>query len=108
MENQTVNEGKTAAIIAYITIFGTIIAYLMNNSKKNTFASFHIRQTLGIFLLMFLNKYLIVSFLGGTIGWVIGVVLFVLLIIGLVGAIKGEEKVVPVVGEYFQKWFANI
>jgi hypothetical protein len=43
MENQTVNEGKTAAIIAYITIFGTIIAYILNAGKKNSFTSFHIR-----------------------------------------------------------------
>lgn len=34
MENQTVNEGKTAAIIAYITIFGTIIAYILNAVKR--------------------------------------------------------------------------
>ena len=30
------------AIIAYITIFGLIAAYFMNNDKKNPFASFHI------------------------------------------------------------------
>ncbi|PQB07207.1 hypothetical protein BST83_08630 [Polaribacter filamentus] len=59
MENHTVNEGKTAAIISYITIFGTIIAFFMNNSKKNSFTSFHIRQMIGIFLLSMINKYIV-------------------------------------------------
>ena len=49
MENTSVSEGKTAAIIAYLTIFGTIVAYIMNRSKKNYFTSFHIRQMIGIY-----------------------------------------------------------
>ena len=108
MENQTVNEGKTAAIISYITIFGTIIAFFMNNSKKNSFASFHIRQMIGLFLISMINKYIIYDFLGSTAGWIVGVLLFVLWIIGFIGAIKGEEKLVPVVGEHFQNWFKGV
>ena len=34
--------------------------------------------------------------------------LLLLTLIGLVGAIQGEEKEVPVVGEYFQRWFNGI
>ena len=108
MENQTVNEGKAAAIIAYLTIFGTIIAYIMNASKKNSFASFHIRQMIGLFLLSMINKYIIYDMLGATAGWIFGIVLFVLWIIGFISAIQGEEKEVPVIGEHFQKWFSGI
>lgn len=108
MENRSVNEGKTIAIIAYITIFGTIIAYLMNSSKKNYFASFHIRQMIGLFLLSMVNKYIVYDFLGSTAGWLFGVLLFALWLIGFFGAIKGEEKKVPFLGEYFQNWFHGI
>ncbi|MGB1450928.1 MAG: hypothetical protein ACPG7E_04370, partial [Marinirhabdus sp.] len=48
MEDNTVTEGKTIAIISYITFIGLIIAFVMNNEKKNSFASFHIRQSLGL------------------------------------------------------------
>ncbi len=48
MNNQTVNEGKTIAIISYLTFIGTIIAFIMNQNKQNSFASFHIRQTVGL------------------------------------------------------------
>lgn len=42
------NEGKNIAIIAYITIIGLIIAFVMNNDKKDAFASYHIKQSLGL------------------------------------------------------------
>ena len=51
MQNQYVQEGKMIAIISYITVIGTLIAFIMNQNKHNYFASFHIRQAIGIFLL---------------------------------------------------------
>lgn len=108
MENQTVNEGKTIAIISYITILGTIIAFFMNNNKKNSFASFHIRQMIDIFLLSMINKYVIYAFIGATFGHAFLALLVILWFIGFLGAVKGEEKLLPVVGEHFQNWFQGI
>ncbi len=107
MENQTVNDGKTIAIISYITFIGTIIAYFMNQSKRNPFAAFHIRQAIGLILLSFA-----VSFVGRFIdyGWVsqlLSLGLFVLWIIGLLGAVQGQEKKIPLLGDQFQEWFKN-
>jgi uncharacterized membrane protein len=107
MENHTVNQGKTAAIISYITIFGTIIAFFVNSSKKNSFTSFHIRQMIGIFLLSMINKYIVYDFLAATAGFVAFILIVVLWVIGFIGAITGEEKLVPYVGQQFQTWFKN-
>lgn len=96
------------AIISYITIFGAVIAFFMNNSKKNSFASFHIRQMIGIVLLGLINQYVITSFLGKTPGMVVAIALFVLWVIGFIGAIRGEEKRIPLLGDLFQDWFKNI
>jgi len=102
--NQTPTSGtdpKTVAIISYITLIGWIIALVLNKPKSE-FASFHIRQVLGIFLLgIVLSIIPIVGF----IAWIIP---FVLWILGLISAIQGEKKPVPVVGEYFQQWFASL
>lgn len=108
MENLSDKEGKTAAIISYITIFGTIIAFIINQKERSSFASFHIRQALGIYLLFFVIN-LIDRF--GRIGWLNEILLigaFVLLITGLIAAIQGEEKKVPLLGDQFQEWFKNI
>ena len=53
MDTGTVSEGKTMAIISYITFIGTLIAFIMNQNKKNSFASFHIRQAIGLLILAF-------------------------------------------------------
>lgn len=104
----TISEGKIAAIISHLWIVGLVIAFVMNLNKKNAFTSFYIRQNIGLNLAQFLNGVLIYEYLGGTAGWIVGVLLFICWIISLFGAFKGEEKLVPYIGEYFQNWFQGI
>lgn len=106
--NSSVETGKTAAILSYITIVGTIIAYFINNDNKNPFASFHIRQALGIHITYFLLGALVSIF----DSWMITITFWIFIIIlwgyGLVTAIQGEQKEVPMLGNNFQKWFSTI
>jgi len=108
LNNHTVNEGKTIAIIAYLWVIGLIIAFVMNNDKKNTFAAFHIRQMVGFNILSLANTFIIGSYLGFWTSSIISIVLFVLWIIGLMGAAQGEEKSMPLFGDLFQDWFKGI
>lgn len=108
MENYTVKEGKTAAIISYISVFGTIIAFIMNYNKRNSFTSFHIRQMIGLVLLAMINKYIVYDFLGSTVSYFTFILIAILWVIGFMGVLKGEEKLVPYVGKQFQTWFQNI
>ncbi len=108
MDTGTVSEGKTIAIISYITFIGTLIAYLMNQKNKNSFASFHIRQAIGLILLGFAINYLSRFLEFGWAGTVLSTGVVVLWIIGLIGAIQGEEKRVPLLGDQFQEWFKSI
>jgi uncharacterized membrane protein len=106
--NQNI-EGKNIAVIAYITIIGLIIAFVMNNGKKEPFASYHIKQSLGLAL-----TGLALGIIGivPIIGWLINIVgIFVLLfmwITGLIGAINGKENPIPILGEKYEDWFKNI
>lgn len=101
-------ESKNIAIISYFTIIGTIIALFMNNDKKSTFASFHIRQTLGIFLSFFLIGYFVGYFDSWTISSAFYLFYFILWIYGFLGALQGEMKAIPILGEQFQKIFKNV
>jgi len=102
-----VEAGKTTAIISYITFIGTIIAFVMNNDKKNPFAAFHIRQMIGLVLLSLVNSFVITKISSYAAGG-IGIVLFVFWIIGFIGAVQGQEKKVPLLGDMFQDWFKGI
>jgi uncharacterized membrane protein len=106
--NITSETGKTAAIVAYLTIIGTIIAYFMNNETKNTFASFHIRQALGIHITFYLLGALISIFDSWMISWAFYVFIIVLWGYGFITALQGEQKMVPLLGEKFQNWFRTI
>ncbi len=106
--NNTIEKGKTAAITSYILGIGVFIAMSMNSEDKNTFASFHIRQGLGL-TLTFISLGLIISnFDSLLISFPMWICISVLWTYGIFTAIKGETKPVPLLGKLYQKWFANI
>jgi uncharacterized membrane protein len=104
----TIEEGKQTAIISYITIIGTVIAIFMNSEKRNPFAAFHIRQALGIFASWFVLGYFVSNFDNWGVSSGFYVFIFILWIYGFIGAIQGEQKSVPLVGEFYQKIFKGI
>lgn len=109
MENlNDINKGKNIATISYLTIIGTVIAILMNNDTKSEFASFHIRQALGIFATFFLLGYFIGYFDSWMITSAFWVFIFALWVYGFIGALNGEKKEMPIVGNFFQNIFKNL
>lgn len=108
-DNTVIEEGKTIAIVAYITIIGLLIAIILNNDKKNSFAAFHIRQGLGIGLTgLVLGMIAIIPLLGWLIFVVGSFLLLIMWIMGLFSALNGKEKTVPVLGDQFQEWFKGV
>lgn len=105
----SIEGGKNMAIIAYITIFGLLAAFIMNNDIKNSFTTYHIRQSLGLGALglsfVILN---LIPFIGWIVTLILTPILIVFWVLGLLNAINGKEKPIPVVGEYFQEWFKNL
>jgi uncharacterized membrane protein len=108
MNNNTIEAGKTAAITSYILGIGVFIAMSMNAEDKNEFASFHIRQGLGL-TLTFISLGLIISnFNSLMISAPMWIFVSVLWSYGIFSAIKGETKPIPLLGVYFQKWLKSI
>ena len=107
MEN-SVEEGKTAAITSYVLIVGVLIAMSMNSESKNSFASFHIRQALGISLTFISLGLIISNFDSLLISAPMWIFVFVLWSYGMFSAINGTTKPMPLLGNYFQKWFKSI
>lgn len=103
------SEGKTIAIISYLIVIGLLIAFIMNNDKHNPFAKYHIRQSLGLCLTgIALGLIGLIPILGWIINILGFIVLFILWITGLVNAVNGEEKPLPLLGRKYEEWFNNI
>lgn len=108
-KSDIISEGKTIAIIAYITFIGLIIAFVLNMEKKNSFALFHIRQSLGLVLVaLVLGIINIIPILGWVISIIGSIILLIMWISSLMSALNGNEKPVFLLGEKFQEWFKDI
>ena len=108
MNEQTINEGKQFAIIAYITIIGTLIAFYLTQDKKNAFTAFHVTQGLGLWLLFFILGYVV----GGFNDWRISSAFYIfflsLFTYGIIGAITGKLNKLPIIGDFFQNIFKSL
>jgi uncharacterized membrane protein len=103
-----IEKGKNTAIVSYLTIIGSIIAIFMNQDEnRSDFGSFHIRQALGIFLTFFLLGYPIGYFDNWMISASFWVFIFILWIYGFLACLNNEMKMVPFLGEIYQKLFKS-
>ncbi len=102
------DNGKTVAIVSYLTIIGWIIAFIMHNNNKTELGAFHLRQMLGLVAIG-----IVLSLIGRVVGipmviWILQIGLFVLWILGFIGALQGEKKAIPLLGDQFQQWFKGV
>ena len=95
MEN-SVEEGKTIAITSYILIVGVLIAMSMNSENKNSFASFHIRQALGISITFISLGLIISNFNSIYISLPMWISVSILWSYGIFSAISGSQKPIPI------------
>jgi uncharacterized membrane protein len=112
-QQATSDNGKTVAIVAYITLVGWIVALILHGNAKSSLGAYHLRQMLGLMILavgttIIRIPLLFIPFLGWGINLGISVGLLVFWILGLVSSVNAEEKPIPLLGELFQKWFAAI
>jgi len=105
-------DAKTTSIIAYITIFGWLIAYFQHkgNIQKSTLTSYHLNQGLGIFLFaVVLNVVLVVLVKVlpelATLFSLIGFLPLILIIFGIIAAANEATKPVPLIGRFFEGKF---
>jgi uncharacterized membrane protein len=103
MEEKTKGYKKNTgmAVIAYIVFF----IPLLTDAKNDPFVKYHVKQGLVLFI-----GYIIEMFVGTVpvFGWIIspllGILLLILLIIGIINAVNGKEKPLPIVGDFAEKF----
>jgi uncharacterized membrane protein len=105
-------DGRTIAWVSYITLIGWIIAFVSHSNTlvKSSLATFHLRQSFGLMLIWLalivirFALFLTIPILGLLIT-IASIGLFVLWVMGLINAVNGEEKPLPLLGYQFQQWF---
>lgn len=103
------SQDKTIAIVAYLTVIGLVVALVLNNEKKDPFAKYHIRQSLGLVLTSIaLSLINVIPILGWIVSMIGALVLLYLWIMGILNAINGREKPVPILGEKYEEWLKSV
>lgn len=108
MDQNTIEQGKTMAFVSYLTLIGVVIALVMNNDKKNPFTSFHIRQSLGLWIAYMIFGYVVGYFDSWMISIGFWVFFGILFLYGILTAVSGKANPVPILGAFFQNVFASI
>lgn len=109
-------DGKTIAVISYITIIGWVIAYIQFGKNKSELAAFHIRQSLFLMLCAFGMSiiqmlFAFTPYLGRLISLSFSLLMLgflVLWVIALINAISGEQKPLPIFGNKAQDLLKGI
>jgi len=95
---QDAENGKVCAILLYILWIVGIIWYFVDEKQKNNpFTKFHLKQSLVLVIVCVAINIVTCGF-GGIIGLVFA-------IIGLINAVNGETKELPIIGKFAEQWF---
>jgi uncharacterized membrane protein len=96
--------GKPTALIAYAPFVGFIIAFFLNQDENTKFATWHIKNMFGLFL-MFVVSLIVQSQVDVTAGDILWFVCFLLWLYCWAMAYFNKEKGIPFLSEKFQEWF---
>ncbi len=86
---------KTTDIVAYITIFGWLAAYVAGDREDS---KFHLNQALVINLTLIILAVLTRIPLIGLLAGLLQIVVFIFLIMGIVYAVREQDNEVPLLG----------
>lgn len=98
VESSPGTDSKAIGILSYIGLLW-IIAYIMYGKNKTEYNTFHVRQGLGLFIIGIANFIIGKIPYIGFISIFISIALLIFMIIGIIGAAKGEQKELPLIGK---------
>ncbi len=109
-------DGKTVAILSYLTIIGWLIAYFgFHQGRRTSLGSYHLRQALFLFLCYFVVQIILEVLLSITAAGLIAdlmsvahVLYIILIIVGILNASRGEEKPLPLIGRNAERYFPSL
>ncbi len=100
---------KAIGIVAYITIIGWIIAFVLFKGKEDRSqqAAFHLEQSLGLIIVAVAvaiigNILVAIAGIFSLLLLVVNIGIIVLWVLGLLNAINEKQEPIPLIGPLFQ------
>jgi len=96
IERKKQEMGRLVAILSYIPIIGWIIALVIHVNHKTSLGGFHLRNALILHLAWALFNW------APMIGAFIALLIAFIWIVGIIYAVNGKEKRLPIIGSFAQ------
>lgn len=98
---------KLYGVLSYITILW-LVPVIAGATKTSEFAKFHANQGCVLFIVEvavsiiagILTRIPILKWIFAIAFWAVGVLLFVLAIVGIISVCNGQQKKLPLIGEF--------
>ena len=95
-DKDDIEKNKAMGLLAYILFFIPLLA-----AKDSHFARYHANQGLVLFLCGLISSVLwIIPILGWIIAPILSIVITVLAVIGIINALNGKAKELPIIGKF--------
>ena len=95
-DKDDIEKNKAMGLLAYILFFIPLLA-----AKDSPFARYHANQGLVLFLCGLISSVLwIIPILGWIIAPILSIVITVLAVIGIINALNGKAKELPIIGKF--------
>lgn len=93
---QDIEKNKIMAVLAYVIFLIPLLA-----AKESEFARFHTNQGLVLFIGAILSSVIsVIPLIGWIIAPIAGIAITILAVIGIINAIGGKAKELPVIGKF--------
>ncbi len=93
---EDIEKNKAMALLAYILFLIPLLA-----AKDSPFARYHTNQGLVLFLCAIASSMIvIIPILGWIVAPILGIVITVLAVIGIINALNGKAKELPIIGKF--------
>lgn len=89
---------KLVAIISYFSLIGWIVAMVIYDKHRSAFASFHLRQSIGLII-----TFAVLTLIP-LVGWVLNIGVVVAWIVAVYYAIQTKKFKVPLLGNIYQEY----
>jgi uncharacterized membrane protein len=88
---------KVVAILSYITLIGWLAAIVLYGRHKSNYASFHLRQSLGLIITGALLLLI------PLIGWLLNLIVCLAWLYAIYHVVQGHKQKVPLLGDFYQE-----
>lgn len=99
-EKKETGKNTAMAVVAYILFF----VPLLTDAKDDPFVKYHVKQGLVLFLTAIVLGFISLIPFIFLFSWILYIGLFILFIIGVLNAINGKQKPLPLIGQFADKF----